>query len=320
MWQADLKAKCFGLLLSRPNPILAGEMLFATTQYPAKLVALAAKSGAAEWEARFHGNDADVAIFGGSVFAASIDSLSARIPATGQVTWERQIAGSGPVFVASSEAGVFVTCRDGLSCFSSASGTEMWSWRSAANVKLSPPLLGFDGLIVIATVGSGCVAIDATSGHEIWRRDLGPSAFGPIRFGGGVVLQTTTSVFLLSPETGETLATREWEGTLPLQSQGRVSGERFVLPIRNTLTWLDGALRDDLTLPLPRCSQDRIQSAGGRLYLSTFWGIRSIELGDHAPLITEIRSDRFRGSRVEAAEGLIYCMDREGVVCCLRYP
>jgi outer membrane protein assembly factor BamB len=134
-----------------------------------------------------------------SVYVAVSDSqlngeLIAMNAADGAVRWVHR--GVGPVWQTSSPTvaggAVYVADgRGGLWKFDPANGKRLFDFQFNEFIRRSSPVV-VGGTSVLVGLGDGrLVAVDASSGHEVWESERGPGLVGGIAVTGDLVLSAT---------------------------------------------------------------------------------------------------------------------------------
>ena len=183
-----------------PSPSPSGQ--FIGEENRVSLVALSASSGDPSWApvplpvGTFF-TSLPVAA-GGSVYVAVSDGafngeLIAVNSADGAVRWVHR--GVGPVWQTSSptaaDGAVYVADgRGGLWKFDPADGTRLFDFQFNEFIRRSSPVV-VGGTALVGLGDGSLVAVDASSGHEVWESGTGPGLVGGIAVAGDLVLAAT---------------------------------------------------------------------------------------------------------------------------------
>jgi outer membrane protein assembly factor BamB len=166
------------------------------------LVALSASSGEAAWVVPLPVGTLFTSLpvaAGDSVYVAVADGalngeLIALKATDGAVRWVHR--GVGPVWQTSSPTvsggAVYVADgRGGLWKFEPANGTRLFDFQFNEFIRRSSPVV-VGGTSVLVGLGDGrLVAVDASSGHEVWESGRGPGLVGGIAVAGDLILAAT---------------------------------------------------------------------------------------------------------------------------------
>lgn len=180
-----------------PSPSPSGSVIGEPNRV--SLVALSASSGDAAWVAPLPIGTFFTSLpvaAGDSVYVAVSDGalngeLIAVKAADGAVRWVHR--GVGPVWQTSSPTAaggpVYVADgRGGVWKFDPVAGRRLFDFQFNEFIRRSSPVV-VGGTAVLVGLGDGrLVAVDASTGHEVWESERGPGLVGGIAVGGDLVL------------------------------------------------------------------------------------------------------------------------------------
>jgi eukaryotic-like serine/threonine-protein kinase len=182
-----------------PSPSPSGQLIGEENR--PSLVALSASSGEPSWvvplPAGTFFTSLPIAV-GDSVYVAVSDGafsgeLLAVNAADGAVRWVHR--GVGPVWQTSSPTAaggaVYVADgRGGVWKFDPADGRRLFDFQFNEFIRRSSPVV-VGGTALVGLGDGRLVAVDASSGHEVWESDTGPGLVGGIAVAGDLVLAAT---------------------------------------------------------------------------------------------------------------------------------
>lgn len=195
-WKRKLPEVQFAVLpqhTTRPNPVVAGDKVFASIFSPGAVCGLARRSGKLIWRTALNSfGGSAVTLAEGTLFATSCRTLYALDPQTGEVRWEFTPYSQPGEWIYSqptiSKRRVFIGDRVGhFHCLDATTGKPIWRRRTSNQVNATALIAGRG---VITANNAGAVVCYATqSGETIWRRSVdGPCARELLRLGSNVVV------------------------------------------------------------------------------------------------------------------------------------
>jgi outer membrane protein assembly factor BamB len=195
---------------TRPNPVVAGDKLFASVFAPGAVCGLARRTGKLLWRTALNSFGGSAVTFAhGTLFATSCQTLYALDPQTGEVRWEFTPYSEPGEWIYSqpaiSRSRVFIGDRVGdFHCLDTITGKPIWRRRTSrvSNSQVNATAL-IVGRGVIATNNAGVVVCYATdSGETIWRRRVeGSCTLELLRLGSNVMVGAN-SINALAVNTG----------------------------------------------------------------------------------------------------------------------
>ena len=127
------------------------------------------------------------AVSDGQVFLGTGDHRFVVLDATtGDVLWERQLAGLSSTIPAVTATAVYVTVRDGqLIALDRHSGAELWSFQADSALFASPAV--YRGVVYTGSWNGTLYAVDAHTGEQLWTFQADGSIVAPPAFQGNLM-------------------------------------------------------------------------------------------------------------------------------------
>lgn len=218
-------------LTSYPNPVLLNDLVIAciacihdfetfdvNKSKKGQIYALDRETGELRWHLPLPYFGHDLYTAEGYLFGGTSQELLSLAPATGQIRWTFAPYGrrseyfyASPV---STQGRVYIGDYRGiLHCLFADTGQTLWAVQTSnARIRdVNATALLYEDRVIAATLADLAVAYDQVSGREIWRQTLPDCSIHEVRLYEGMALvQTSRSLFGLSPQTGEVLHKWEW--------------------------------------------------------------------------------------------------------------
>jgi putative pyrroloquinoline-quinone binding quinoprotein/PQQ enzyme-like repeat protein len=201
----------------RSNPVIAGQRLLVCTFSPGAVYCLDVADGREIWSFGLDGlGDANVLPLGDVVYAKTARTLYALRLADGQLVWKfTPYAGDGEYLYSApvvARGRLFLGDRAGsIHCLDASTGVRLWA-SAVAKGNVNSTFLVVGDRIIAGTNDATVVGVDAANGTIVWRTEVdGPSIHEVLPYGGALV-QTTHSLFRISPVDGTVQTHWKWPG------------------------------------------------------------------------------------------------------------
>jgi outer membrane protein assembly factor BamB len=199
-WKTKLPDVEFAVLppqTTRPNPLVAGDKVFASIFSPGAVCGIARRSGELLWRTTldsFAGSA--VTLADGTLFAKSSRTLYALNPQSGQVRWEFAPHSEPGEWIYSEPAvgsrHVYIGDRGGdFHCLDVTAGRPIWRRRTSgdSNNQVNATALVVGPRVITANNAGAIVCYAARTGETIWRQRVeGPCHGGLLRLGSNVLV------------------------------------------------------------------------------------------------------------------------------------
>lgn len=334
IWKTKLPKVEHGFLppsVSRPNPLVIGSSLYVSAFSSGALFCLSRRSGEILWSRELSpfGSDSPLWV-AGRVFAKSSHTLFAFDPRTGGELWrfcpygtEHESLYSHPTVW---RQRVFIGDRQGfVHCLSVRTGQRIWSRQTnSANADVNSTPIVIGGVVIVGTNARRVVALDANTGRGVWKRRVdGPAVYGLLRHKRFVIV-LGSSVYLISPETGEIEKRLRWSdsavesvedfGTklVAVMKDSAMSGAHELV-VCDIARGSQRPVSHELWCPILRYVRDtRIG------YLSHLHGVRLINT--RGETISDLHIDEDGVGLVDVKNNVIYAVTGQGNVLAIRHP
>jgi outer membrane protein assembly factor BamB len=338
LWRTKLPDVEHGILPpsnNRPNPLVAGNTVYASIFSPGAVCALDRETGKLVWRRELPKlAGASVYLAGGKLFAKTAQSLYAMQPESGEILWSFCPYGDSGEQIYSSPTlyanRVYIGDRCGfLHCLDASSGKTLWRKRTnrAEKDDVNTTPIVMKGLVIVGTNARKAFAYDAETGELAWVRKLdGPSVFGPLVHRGLVAL-VTQSVYLLESADGKVVRHFTWEGDSV--SMAETTTKNIVVTLRGKLppegeTQVVGLDKSGVRYSASHqafCLFLRYVDQQNLIYFCHLEGVDVCrpESGD---VVCKIKLDEqcSRVGLVEVKQNTIYALSGKGNVYALRHP
>jgi outer membrane protein assembly factor BamB len=338
LWRTKLPAVEHGVLPptnNHPNPLVAGNMVYASIFSPGAVCALDRETGKLIWRRELPKLAAASAyLAGGKLFAKTAQTLYAMQPESGEILWSFCPYGESGERLYSSPTlymnRVYIGDRRGfLHCLDASSGETLWRKRTnrAKKDDVNTTPIVMKGLVIVGTNARKAFAFDAETGKLAWLRKLdGPSVFGPLVYRGLAVL-VTQSVYLLDSTDGKVVRHFTWEGEGV--STAETTTKNIVVTLRGKLpaegeTQVVGLDKSGVRYSASNrafCLSLRYVDQKNLIYFCHLEGVDVCrpESGD---VVCKIKLDeqRSRVGLIEVKRNTIYALSGKGNVYALRHP
>jgi outer membrane protein assembly factor BamB len=319
----------------RPNPLVAGTMVYVSVFSPGAIYALDRQTGKLVWHReipKFAGSAVHLA--DGKLFAKTANTLLALKPETGETIWSFCPYGESGETIYSHPAvyrnSIFIGDRRGyLHCLNSRTGATVWSRKTnrAKNCDVNTTPVVMKSTVIIGTNASMASAYDIVSGKNVWSRKLdGPSAYGPFTCAGLVVV-VTDSLYYLNPENGHVVRKFSW--TNDGVTSAAATGESMVAILRGGWPPQGNIRVVALNKNEMRFTVDYKAFVGflsyaaetKLVYVSHLEGIDVIHPNDGSVAFRLKRDNAMAGyGAVDVKQKTIYALTDDGWVYALRHP
>ncbi len=207
-WKTKLPEVEFAVLpasTTRPNPVVAGDKVFASIFSPGSACGLARSSGKLLWRTPLDPFGCSAVVLAdNTLFAQSCRTLYALSPQTGEIRWEftpHQQPGewiySQP---AVSRRRVFIGDRGGdFYCLDANTGEQIWRRRTSreANNQVNATAVVAGPRVVTANNAGAVICFAPRTGKTLWRRRIdGPCTHQLLRLGSNVIVGARSLNFL----------------------------------------------------------------------------------------------------------------------------
>jgi PQQ-like domain len=338
VWRTKLPDVKFAVLPpgnTRPNPLIANDMLFVSVFSPGAVCALERDTGCLIWRrelGKFSG--ASVYFHERELLAHSAHTLYSLNSDSGEIRWSFCPYGPDGEWIYSSptiyQGNLYIGDRKGfLHCLDSNSGETIWCKRtnSEENDVNSTPVV-VSGLVIVPTNAKIVVAYEAITGEEAWEQKVdGPSIFGPLLHKGFLVVVAVESLYLLDPTSGKMRQHFQWKGDSIAfaESTGRdvVVALRGVWPPKDSseIAFLNESGIHRTVSLAGHCIDFRYFPDKELLYASHFQGVDLLS-SDAAEVLCKLTTPGRDGDTalVDVQGDRIYALTGDGAVQALRHP
>jgi PQQ-like domain len=237
-WKTKLPGVQHAILPSqttRPNPLVVGELIFASIFSPGAICAAKRKTGELLWMKRLDAlGSGSVVVRGRNLYARSSRTLFALDPNTGRVRWEFSPVpeqGEWIYSYPSVQSGrVFIGDRLGyFSCLDANTGRRLWRRLSSkgSNNQVNSTALVMRNRVICANNQGAVVCYSPKTGETIWRQKVdGPCTHELLLFRSNVIV-ASKSLYAINLETGTIC--NQWVFPLQTVSSAAVVGSRIAL-------------------------------------------------------------------------------------------
>jgi outer membrane protein assembly factor BamB len=237
-WETKLPGVTTAVLPSkttRPNPLVAGEFVFASTFSPGAVCAAKRKTGELLWLNQLDSLGSEsVFLHGRNLYAKSCRTLYALDPRTGRVRWEFSPTSDPGEWIYSSPSAragrVFIGDRSGyLHCLDAKTGRKLWRRLSSKgrNSQVNSTALVMRDRVICANNQGVVVCYSTENGKTIWRQKVdGACTQELLRFQSKVVV-AANSLYAIDVKTG-TVCTK-WSYSLQTVTSVAVVGSRIAI-------------------------------------------------------------------------------------------
>ncbi|HEY4358794.1 MAG TPA: PQQ-binding-like beta-propeller repeat protein [Acidobacteriaceae bacterium] len=220
---------------TRPNPLVAGEFVFASICSPGAVCAAKRETGEILWMRPLDSFGADsVFLHGRNFYATSTRTLYALDPNTGRVRWQFSPASDpGEWIYSSPSAGagrVFLGDRCGyFHCLDAKTGSKLWRRLSSKgdNNQVNSTALVTRERVVSANNEGAVVCYSSETGRTLWRQKVvGACTRELLRFRSNVIV-AANSLYAIDLKTG--MIRNQWSFPLKTVKSVAVVGSRIAL-------------------------------------------------------------------------------------------
>ena len=330
-WEKRLRGVDHAILppsTTRPNPVVAGNRLFAAIFAPGSICAVNRRTGELLWQTPLDTYAGSAVLpVNGTLFAVSCRTLYALAAENGAIRWEftphldagewiysQPAFGHGRVFIG-------VRCGD-FYCLDASSGRILWRRTTSrdSNNQVNATALVAGSRVMTANNAGAVICYDISQGKTLWRRTVdGPCTSELLRAGSNVII-TSDSVYALDMRTGTVrfelgFSARAFNAaTIARRRVVAVLGPDFRLagqtgPSNYEIVLIDGG-REIARRPLRGLSAVRTCTDTGLVYCINAW---SSEVIDPATA-KALRSSRRRIALPDVSGGVLYTLTDNGLL------
>jgi len=317
---------------TRPNPLVSGEVVFASVFAPGAICAVERKTGELLWVKQLDSFAApSVSLHGRNLYATSNRTLYALDPQTGYARWEFSPISRAGEWIYSSPSiranRVFIGDRCGyFHCLAAKTGRTLWRRLTSKgnNNQVNSTALVMKDRVVVANNQGAVVCYSTESGKTIWRQRVdGPCTRELLHFKSTAIV-AANSLYAINLKTGT--VNNKWNSPRKIIASVAVVGPRIAIILGTDFqaqpsAWnIPSAFNGDLVilergrevarLTLKGMPSLRASAETGLLYAVSHSEMNVIDPSD-ASVVTSRRGEI---ALPEISEGQFYGLTDEGVL------